>query len=471
MKKNIMIGFIAVMMLFAVAGFVNAAASLSIPGSVTLGATSNQERNQSITSEFTITNNGDVNLTNLIVSSNADARYNISFSLDNSNFASTKTITNLGINGTQTVYVRGAIPQNEASGTNKDIGDITFSNSQISAATITAFYINPISKLEIRAVKLYYSDEDDGVSKGNTASFDYDGSRNLKIDFDLKNNFPSGDDNYIDYTDVQITIDNLDTDGDDLTDDLSVSTVKKTITKSFSFVIDDQVAEGSYRILIEATSGIDQNGASHSYTWDGNVRFNRESHKVIITSASLSPSSLKCTRQTTVSVTVLNIGQDDEDHAAIAINSSSLGISAGQDFSIDSNSDSSSGRKTFSFPIAIKDVVPGKYIIGVNAYSINSLPADSYQALELTVEPCTGDVITTPPNNNQNTITQPPKQTNTTIIQYITAPATDNTQNGQIVATPVGNNGLFQDKTVLFLAIGVLIVMVLIIVLLLKLIK
>ncbi len=464
MKKKFVFGLIAAIMIFALAGLASAAASLSVPGSVTIGASADQERNITTSSNsFTVTNDGTVNVTGIAVASNADLKYNVTFSLDNSVFANSVTIANISVNNSVTVYVRGFIPNTQSSGTNVDIADISLTSTAVNKL-ITGVYINPVSKLEIRSVDFTYGGETNGVSKGSTEEFDYTGARDFKIEFDAKNTYGTGDDIDIEDITYEIVIEDID-DGDDVDKDFddSVLSSGKKEEKSVSFTLPAEIEDRSYKVTIEA-SGKDTYGAIQTFNWYGYLSFEKQDHYVKISSASINPITLKCTRAATVTVNVVNLGDEDEGHAAVTLNSSTLGVSAGEPFSISSDSDSSSSKKTLSFPIAIADMPPGKYTLGVNAYAADGALWTDYLPLEVNVAACDGTTTTTPA-----TTTTTPASTNTTIIQYITQPAANP---GQIIGQPVEASASSDSiVTIALLALGALVVMIIIIVLLVKLVK
>lgn len=433
------------------------AASLNVQSSVTIGS-SEEERNKTINTNFDITNNGNIDLSNLIVTSNIDSKYNVSFSLDDNAFNKNVTI-NLPAGTYKKVYVKGIIPLDQASGTNVDIGDITISNSQITHI-ISNVYINPVSKLEIRNVKFIYGDETDTAgSKGGEAKFDYKGSKTLEIKFDAKNTFPSGDNIEISDPDYEITIEDIDA-GDDASESISGKDIsdKKTESEAFSF---SELKPGNHRVWIRGSGRDDTYNALHTYEWYGSVNFEKDEHNVRIQSASVNPSVLKCSNSATVIVTVENIGEEEEDHAVVTVNSSTLGISIGEAFELSNEEDSTSSKHTSTFPISIPpNLAPGVYILGVNAYASEEV-FWNYKALELIVQACDGSMGTTPPP----TTTTP----NNTIIQYITQPAANQ---GQIIGQPVEASASSDSiVTIALLALGALIVMIIIIVLLVKLVK
>lgn len=440
----------------------NFVASLNVPSSITIGS-SEEERNKTISSSFDVTNSGNVDLSGLFVATNADSKYNVSFSLDNNIFNKNVTIS-LPAGSTKKVYVIGFIPYTQPSGKNIDIADITLTSALISK-TIPYVYINPVSKLEIKSVDFTYGGETNSVSKGSTESFDYKGARDFKIEFDAKNTYSKSDDIDIEDITYDIIIEDID-DSDDMDkefDDSVLSSGNKE-RKSVSFTLPADVEDGSFKVRIEA-SGKDTYNAIQTYNWYGYLKFDKQDHYVKISSVSINPITLKCTRAATVTVNVINIGDEDESHAAVTLNSSTLGVSVGEPFAITSETDSSSSKRTLSFPISIADVQPGKYILGVNAYAANGALWTDYYPLDVNVAACDGTTTTTPATP---TTTPTTTSTNNTIIQYITQPAANQ---GQIIGQPVEETSNDSIATIALLALGALVVMIIIIVLLVKLVK
>src|SRR3989338_5183214 len=97
----------------------DAVTSVQAPSQITLGSTS-ESRNKNVTSSFSILNNGDTNITGLVITSNADPKYNILFALSSSsNFSGNLTIS-LFPGESKTVNVNGFIPASQQSGSNID---------------------------------------------------------------------------------------------------------------------------------------------------------------------------------------------------------------------------------------------------------------------------------------------------------------------------------------------------------------
>lgn len=480
MKKSLTMSMVVMVMLFAVAGFASAA-SLSLPGAVYVGLSGTgdgaQERNITTTANnFEIRNNGNTTIESLAVTTTADPRFNVSFSLDASTgFASTINMGSLGVNETKKIYIKGIIPQSQASGTSMDIGDVTFTGTNFTQS-IESLLINPMSKIKIKSVKVIYSGDEQGISEGNTEKLDYDGTRDLEVQFDVKNLFGTGDDNDIEDIDFYITLEDID--DEDIEDDFDDSNLNsgKSETKTRTLRLPSEIDSNTHKLTIEA-SGVDQFDAVQSYIWHGFVEFQREEHMIKITSASLNPSVLKCTKSTTITVSVMNIGDTYENHAAITVNSSTLGVSAGQAFELDYEAGNSASKTTKTFPITIADVKPGTYTIGVSTSAEGSeWVGRDYQGLELTVQDCNAPAEEEPEDD-----TSDEEETETPADDAAAGTQTNGNANyvppgtgGQVFAQPLESNGSdFTESTafIVLLVLAILVVMVIVVALLLKLIK
>lgn len=347
-------------------------AELEVPGSVKVGGAAVQ-RNTTVQSSFSIRNKGTPgSLTNVQVTGSAGSQFNLLFSLDNNNFASSVSVGTLGPLANATVFVRAAVPANEDGGEH-DFADITVSSTQ-STKTITSVLMDPKSFLRIKSVDVGNDDLNDG------GSADIEPDTDVDIDVEVENLFTN-----VDIEDIEIEVTILDIDDND---DIEESSDEFDLdggdeeTKTISVKIPEDLDEDSYDIEIEA-SGTDQNGAEHIAKLKGKLNTEKEDHKLTLDS-DLSVSDVSCARNPTLRLTVKNLGEDDEDDVRITVENSALGIDeVVRSIDIDENDD----YRT-SVTLNLEKAKEGTYNLDVRVFRDENKQEDN-EVVAFTVKRCT----------------------------------------------------------------------------------
>ncbi len=233
------------------------------------------------------------------------------------------------------------------------------------------------------------SKTDKDLRDGDTISRDAEPGDSLEIKVKLENNFTSSEDLDIEDITVTVTIEGID-DGDDLEEESSEFDLKqgKTKTTTLNFKVPLVVEEDSFSIVIEA-EGTDENGTDQSDTANIELDVNKDNDRIIITSASVSPSSIRCSRAVTISGELLNIGSDDQEKVVYEAKNSDLGIDIRQtniEMVEDIDEDENEFRRSDTIQVP-KTVAAGSYPIVLTAYYDTDKRADS-KTLMLTVEDC-----------------------------------------------------------------------------------
>ena len=208
---------------------------------------------------------------------------------------------------------------------------------------------------------------------------------------------------------VTVTIEGIDEDGDDLEEESNEFDLRpgddKTSTLRFELPLN--VDEGSFDVSIEA-EGEDENGNDHSDQIDLELEVEKEKHDLRFLRANLNKASVNCTAAFLASYEILNLGQEDEDDAAVEIKSDELGIDFSQkDISIESSVGNNLYRKSQSLKVG-KKVADGSYPISFNVYSDDGNLEDNKQ-VQLIVQNCglvKGEETSTTKTNFQLTGTE-----------------------------------------------------------------
>jgi hypothetical protein len=246
--------------------------------------------------------------------------------------------------------------------------------------------------------KLIFSDVDVKVGSrtsknlddGDTIREEAEPGDTVEFRVEVKNNFTSAENLEIEDITVEVTIEEID-DGDDLDDESSDFDLRagrdKRVTLKFQVPI--EVEEDDFDVLIEA-EGEDENGTDHSATMRLKLEVEKESHKLIITRATLSPAEVSCSRRNIqASTTIINIGNEDEEDVSVQVLNSDLGIDIKEDvdeLTAEPNEDESRFSNVFSFNVP-NDAESGSYPIIFRAlYDDNRKKVE--ESVTLTVNEC-----------------------------------------------------------------------------------
>ena len=217
-------------------------------------------------------------------------------------------------------------------------------------------------------------------------------------EFKLKIEFENVYDDNVDIAIEDIEFDDLYIadvdDGDDLEIEKDIDPFdldagnKKTITAEFLIpllVQDEEV----YSVVMDMTSE-DEEGVNYNLALDNlAVAIDKDPHKLIFKTVSLSKTTLECDRSTALDVEVYNVGADDED-VALTIKNTALNIDLEEEFDLEEASDEDAVYDN-SFNIDLGEAVKaGIYKIAVQAkYGSKSITEN----VDLTVKDC----VVTPP--------------------------------------------------------------------------
>ena len=376
--------------------------SLSVPSSVDIGGSS-QSRNRTVTSSFVITNNGDYSIGNFNVTKDSESKYNMTLSLDNSNWYESVAFSSLAASGTKTVYTKVWIPEGQTS-KKVDIGNIYVYSDKINE-TIGSVTLETETKLGIYDLDVIVDDKSKDIDNGDTRDDVRPGST-VEFKIDVENLFGSSTDIEMEDVEVNILIENID-DDDDMEEESSGMDIKDGKHKSTTLTFDlpKNIDEGKYDVTIEVT-GEDEDGGEHYLTWTVYLDVEKKSHEVEISKATLSLDVLKCIRGTSFSVEITNIGSSDEDEVRIEITSPELGIDfTKKDIELEAGTDDDSEyRKTISIDLD-RDFKSGSYPIVTKVYYDDDI-IDDIKEVTLVVNACTIEVPTTGTSEDSDVIVQ-----------------------------------------------------------------
>jgi hypothetical protein len=230
--------------------------------------------------------------------------------------------------------------------------------------------------LDARGVLVIEQIEVNGRSNGD---FDLDEVNDIEID--VRN------EGVLDLEDVEVEVTIRDIDGGDDEDETSdEKDIDAGDKESFSVEFDlakFDIEDDSFEVEV-VVEGRDENRVVHTVREVITVNLDLKSHEVVLDRVSLSPSTLECSYQTQLDVTVLNRGEKDEDEVEIHVFNSELGIDLREDeIEVDKFTDSDNDeRETFRLSLP-QDLVAKGYPITVELYLDGDLEETQVVALDV----------------------------------------------------------------------------------------
>lgn len=396
MKKLALLS-LAVILVLAMAG---SAAALLSPETVAVGgdrqrasnplADDEDYHNVYITTTATLTNNGSAPLTGLNLKSVTPL---LGFTAAELDVTATFPVTALAVNESTTVTLKMRVPKNlDAINSDYEKVALHLANLLFEATdgtnTVSAtpkLTLERENQLSFDSLVVCVNDDCESVEDGTTVT-DLKPGDSIEIKAGVENKYKDNDREDVSIEDVFLEwmVDDAEFDEEDEADfgDLSPGDVDE---ESFAFVIDDEIADGTYDLVLKL-SGRDENGALHGEKAVIELKVKRERHDLELREIVVSPKTLDCDsldRHVTFNVEVANIGKSDEDETVLRVENADLKLESSQDVVVDE-----SEAKTVNLRVEIPaDAKPGAYSFRVSAFYDTSVLADE-QLANLVVPVC-----------------------------------------------------------------------------------
>ncbi len=307
-------------------------------------ALENVDRDTTITTDFRLKNSGTLDAV-------TGLRYDLSAFTAKYAAALVNAPASLDHQQEATVTLRLTVPANEDAGLHR-VGTIKISSDQV-AEKLVPVSLNTKTFLKIDSVKV------NGKASGDLVLDDIN-----KIQVEVKNELTQ------DMEDVTVTVEILDVDGDDLEEESDSFDISDNDNEKVTLEFDlrnEEVDEDEFEVKITA-EGDAKDGSSHKVVEARKVKVKREKHKVVIDSTSLASETLECMPQTTLSVTVENIGKSDEDNVAIKVRNAALKIDLSKDNIVLEKFDDNDNTQREVFTLNVPDASAGTYPVTVELY-------------------------------------------------------------------------------------------------------
>ncbi len=298
------------------------------------------------------------------------------------------------------------------------LGELTITDGADSITYTVVYTTESLLGYEKDKVKVEFTDidgndEDDKVEDGESVSEVKPGYE-VTITVPVENKIQS-DNRYdsIENLEVTITGDELD-DGDDLDeeeDDVEIDG-EDVEELTFSFKLTKELEANDYEVTISSTAlGEDEFGGKHSLpTFKFDLEVERNKHEIVITEAKLAQTLMECDETTnTMYVTILNIGEKDEDNVEIQVSSPSLGIDLSESdiddlVSIEEDEDDAEYDARFNLRLP-EGTKSGKYNIAVRTLLSSTVKAE--ETVVLTYNACKEETVIIIPDNKDDVVPAP----------------------------------------------------------------
>jgi len=241
------------------------------------------------------------------------------------------------------------------------------------------------STFEITEINVDVDGEEDKITTNNK-KIGEDAKEESDVDFEIKikNIFNKT----IENVEIRVTIEDID-DGDDLDEESDSFDLDagESDDIDLDFELPLKVDDGDYDVKIHI-EGKDEDGNIHTLDWQLVLEVKKDKHRIKITKASLSPSSVSCIRNSNLRLEILNLGREDEDDVKLEVKNEYLGIDIKQEnIELGEGADDDAEyEKTFRLEIH-PAIEPGTYPLDIRTY-YNKDKSAGKKEVRLTIENC-----------------------------------------------------------------------------------
>ncbi len=353
---------------------------------LTMGG-SNQKRDEIVTREWTITNTGSYDITNLQAEKiGIHDRYDFSLNIP---------ATTIPAGGSVTAFATLSVPLNEDAG-QRTLGTIRLTGTSQGEQRSLERNLNleVQNNLEIEEVEVRLGGRRERLTSPGSVSRDAQLGDEVEIRVRVRNTF----DETMDIEDIELETfaDDL-WDADGLDDFISRLRRGRTADLTIRFTIDPREVDpfdAPFFIDLMVT-GIDENNARHGETWTIDIDIETRTRDIRILDARMSPTILRCDeRILNVDVEIRNVGTRDTDTAMLRYEILDIGfLEWHRDIEIYDGE-----LRNFNRRIQVPaDMEPGIYYLQIDAYPLRTGSSTDNELLTFTVEACPEEEEPAPP--------------------------------------------------------------------------
>ena len=247
--------------------------------------------------------------------------------------------------------------------------------------------------------------------EGNDRLRDVKPGEKLKFNLTVESGFSNSDDPRIEDVDLSVSFssnsDISDSDNDDFGDnrlddgDTSNAIVDVELERS---------ANGDFDIIF-SVRGTDENNAIHGFKRTFEIEVDQQSHELIFESVDLTPNTVSCDVETTLSVVIGNIGKSDEDEVVLKVSAPTLSFN--QQYSdIDEIREAKTEKRSITIPVPTS-LATGTHRVTTTVFYETDVQSDT-KSVTLTKQACSTAQPPEPPvavppqpNTTENNTTVP----------------------------------------------------------------
>lgn len=334
----------------------------------------NAKRNETRGGTFTITNDGNGDLTGVTPSSTLDSKYNIDFK--------NLSAFDLNIRQSKTITFSVLIPENEPT-TDHSVGTVGVNSNEFNDSSLVNLNIDIKGGLIVKDfdVRINYrnggTDFDTNIQDGQSLQFKDDDQNDvrpgseLEFKLNIANTFTDNDEDP-DIEDITVTITIVEIDDeediDEESDEFSLDPDEEKRVSLF-FDIPLEIEEKTFDVIVEI-EGEDDEGVTHRIIWNLDLQTDKQRREIIIRRATLTQNTLSCERNTRFNFAILNIGSKEEDEVKAEAFNKEIGFNFVEDdiiLDVDPFEDDDEFSKSLTINVDDK-IKAGTYPITLNAY-------------------------------------------------------------------------------------------------------
>ncbi len=367
------------------------------------------ERDVNVSTDATITNNGDLVITGITLSSTG------------ADTVVTGAVPGTLIPGGQfMVTVHTMVPLNADSGVDT-VGTLVFTSNEVNASS--DIMTDAESMLEFDTVKVSIDDSSwDTMDDGSTADDDARPGDTFAIEVKVENLFDDDyDEGEMNDIEINVIFFGAGEDGDNIEGDLDIDLDAGDKSDLEEIDFDDDNIDwdsDSGKLTVELVAEAeDENGASHRAFFNFSINVDRENKADFIFMRFDSPSQVECGRSFRIYIDGRSIGEKTDDEVVLKVESSQFGISIREEFEMgayDDDADCDAMDRDdddcveFNYHLDVDvpaDMAPGNYPIIAKLFRDDGNSQTDEADIEVTVT-CSGTISSSTSSTSSSTSSQ-----------------------------------------------------------------
>ncbi len=316
---------------------------------------------------FTLRNTGNTPLSGITLSSSADSSFEMQFS----------EITSLAPGEEKEITATIFVPFDTTIEDRVNLGSLVIGSDQLSDATFNSFFLLDVgSYLSLEKVRTKVETTTQTISEdGDIIDEKARPLEKVELDVEVENLWKSERNEEIEFDDVEVELKVFAIDKDDEDIEFTSETVsldfegnERKHTFHFEFLVPVETDDGTYDMEIKLT-GTDDEDNDYEVIWNIDLEVDRDSHDLIISEYSLSPSQVSCEGSSLADIEISNLGKNDEDYVRFTLKNSELGIDEVKSrFEIEADIEEDEIRHRETVPLSISNPSDGTYPVELRVY-------------------------------------------------------------------------------------------------------